>query len=481
MADVSLRARSGVLWSGLLMIPNWVIAIVTTAIMARILSPSDYGLVGMVTGIMAVLTVIADSGLSWATVQHRDLSKAQMSWLFWANVVLGSLLWCLTIVADPAVAEFFRVSQLTGITRILGTTLFLGCLSAQPMALMRREMRFRELSLVDMAAAALGCMTGVMLAIRGWSYWSLVAQAVLTSLTKTVLLLTVSGFRPSVPTVTRHSLRLMCFGGSVTSYCLCDYLGKHIDNVLVGRYFGAEQLGFYARAYFLMMLPSLFVTATLTKVLDPTLAVLRSDHARLGEAYRKTVKAIGFVGFPITLGLAVAAPEVVRLVYGPNWGPVVLLFRILSVAGACQLVYGTVGTLFAAVGKGWDLFIWGLIAYSILTAAIFIGIHWGVNGVALAWTLVMPFIFVGPGLYFGHRAAKIDVSRTFAVLAPPLFASALMALGAAATGSILVWLSKNWMWVLIGKVTSGAVVYLLLCVFLLRRQLRPMLTALRFS
>ena len=469
------------LWSGLLMIPSWVITIVTTAIMARILSPADYGLVGMVTGIMAALMVIADSGLSWATVQHQDLSKSQMSWLFLANVVLGLLLWCLTIVADPAVAKFFRVSQLTGITRILGTTLFLSCLSAQPMALMRRQMRFRELSLVDVAAAALGCMTGVALAIRGWSYWSLVAQAVLTSLTKTALLLIVSGFRPSVPAVTRRSLRLMCFGGSVTSYCVFEYIGRNIDNVLVGRYFGAEQLGFYARAYFLMMLPSLLVTATLAKVLEPTLAVLRSDFARVGEAYRKTVKSVGFFGFPITLGLAVAAPEVVRLVYGPNWGPVVLLFRILSVAGACQLVYGTVSTLFVASGKGRDLFIWGLIAYSILTAAIFIGIHWGVNGVALAWTLVMPFIFVGPGLYFGHRAAKLDVSRTFAVLAPPLFASALMALGAAATGSILVWLSKNWMWVLIGKVTSGAVVYLLLCVFLLRRQLRPMLMALRSS
>jgi O-antigen/teichoic acid export membrane protein len=464
-----------------MMMPSAAMSIAATAIMARILSPSDYGLFGMVTGLTAVLVVIADSGLSWATVQHRDLSKAQMSSMFWGNVLLGLLLWCVAVAADPAVVAFFRVSKLAGITTVYGMTLFLNCLSAQPMALMRREMRFRELSVVDAAAGAMGSITGVALAMGGWGYWSLVAPVVLASFMRVALLLHVSGFRPSVPAVPRHSLSLMCFGGSVTSYCVLEYVGRHIDNVLVGKYFGAEQLGFYGRAYFLVMLPSVFAASTFTKVLEPALAVLRADRARFGEAYRRTLQIIAFVGFPMTFGLAVVAPEAVRLVYGSHWGPVVPLLRYLSVAGTCQLVYGTVGPLFVASGRGRDLFVWGLVAYSILTAAIFVGVQWGVNGVALACASIMAVVFVGPGLYFAHRAAQLDVSRSFEALVLPLLASGFMALSAFAIGSSLAWLGKNWMWVLLGKVTSGAVVYLLSCLFISRQRIPSVLTEVHYA
>jgi len=431
--QISRRARAGAGWSLASLAGRQLIALGATAVLARVLSAADYGLFGMVVAITALMQAFTDLGLSWATIQRKEITRDQIDWLFLINAVFGMLLWIISAFCGKFLVSFYHRPELAGITSVLGASFFFSGCAAQPLALLRRQMRFKQITLCEQWSTLAGAVTGVGAALSGFGYWALVLQVVVQQFAYALLLLLWGGYRPRVPRTVHGMSGLLSFGGYMAAYSVINYFSRNLDNVLVGRVWGAEQLGYYSRAYFLMTVPTLLASGMLNGVMIPALSALRGDRERMAAAFLRSLRWITLLGCPVALGLAACAPEFVRFVYGPRWAPVVPMLLWLCVAGAIQPMQAAVGWLYVVTGRSRDMFFVGLTASAVTVAAFFVGIRFGAVGVARSYAAVNTFLAI-PVMLVGHRIAGLELRRTLAVIAPLFFASIIMATCVVFTG-----------------------------------------------
>ena len=416
--DVGSRARGGVVWSIFQIAGRHIISIATTALLARILSPGDYGLVGMVATLTALLLVFSDMGLSWATVQRDQLTRIQVSNLFWVNIVAGGALWGVCALLAPVVSDFYRQPDLIAITTVMGASFLLSGIAVQPIALMQRQMRYKEIATMEVFSLLAGAGAGIASAIAGHGYWALVVQALVVQVVRGAIALPRSGLGVMAPRSGVNTASLLSFGGLIAINGLLIYLARNFDSVLIGRWWGSEALGHYNRAYFLMMLPSMLATGVLTRLMVPSLAAFQDDHDRFGAAYRRAVALVAFVGCPMAAGLALTAEEAVRLVYGEKWVSVAPMVVWLSIAGVTQPIYNTTGWLFTAAGKAKAYLLLTVMNAVVLVIGFFVAVSHGVLAVSAVYGVLMGVVLLGPSLWWAHKCVSIKLSETVKQLRP---------------------------------------------------------------
>lgn len=481
VSEVGTKARSGAVWSAFQIVGRNVLSIGSTAILARVLSPDDYGLMGMVATLTALLLVFSDMGLSWATVQRKELSAAQVSNLFWINAVIGVVLWLACVLVAPLVAEFYQRPELRAVTAVMGASFLLGGLAVQPFALMRRRMQFRAIALIEVAAVVLAAACAITAALLGYGYWALVVQALVGQGVRLFLAWKPAGLELLAPRSGVGTRDMVAFGGMLALNGLLIYAARTLDSVFIGRVWGAEPLGYYTRAYFLMLLPSTLATTVIANLMVSSLSALQDQPERFGDAYRRAVTMVAFVGCPLAVGLALTAHEAVRLVYGPDWAPVAPMLVWLSIAGITQPIYNTTGWLFTAKARSGMYF--GLTAVNALAllGAFWWGVQSGPLGVAKAYGLVMGLVLVWPALALAHRAASLPLRETGRALLP--VAACLIALVAAVSvaWALALQLQLDWGPALTLKIIAGALAYAVAARYwarsILNRDVLPMLPA----
>jgi PST family polysaccharide transporter len=425
--QISRKVRAGASWSLGSLIGKQLIALAATAILARVLSVSDYGLFGMVVAITALVQSFADLGLSWATIQQKEITRSQIDSLFFINVFSGLLLWATCAFSGRYLVAFYHQRELAGIASLLGASFFFAGCSAQPRALLQRQMRFKEITLSDQWSTLVGAVLGITAALSGLGYWALVLQMVTQQFVSAVLLLALGDYRPRFPRTLHGLAGLLSFGGYIAGYGAINYFSRNLDNVLVGRFCGPEQLGYYSRAYFLMTLPTVLASGMLAGVMIPALSALQHDHQRMASAFSRSVRWIGLLGCPAAIGLAACAPDFVRFVYGSKWMPLVPILLWLCLAGALQPVQTAVGWLYVVTGRGRAMFLIGLVTSSLTVGAFLVGIGYGAVGVARAYALVNTCLAL-PVMFIGHRLAGLQLRKTLTGVAPILFAALVMGL-----------------------------------------------------
>jgi PST family polysaccharide transporter len=458
LEQISQKARAGAGWSLGSLIGRQLISLAATAILARVLSAADYGLFGMVVAITALIQSFTDFGLSWATVQRKDITRTQVDFLFLINVVSGLLLWFTCALSGKFLVMFYHRSELAGIAGLLGASFFFSGCAAQPLALLRRQMRFKEITFYDQWSTLAGAITGVTAALSGFGYWALVIQVVAQQLVFALLLLLLGDYRPRLPRESQGLASLLSFGGYMAGYSAINYFSRNLDNVLVGRFWGAEQLGYYSRAYFLMTLPTLLASGMLTAVMIPALSALQHDRGRMEAAFLRSVRWISLLGCPVAIGLAACASDFVRFIYGLKWMPVVPMLLWLCIAGAVQPVQAAVGWLYIVTGRGRAMFVVGLVASSLTVGAFFVGIRYGAVGVARAYAIANTCLAL-PVMLIGHRIAGMKLRRTLAEVVPLFAASTVMAVCVVITGVLCQ--SADYRSRLLAEITVGGVTYLL--------------------
>jgi O-antigen/teichoic acid export membrane protein len=424
--QMSEKVRAGAGWSLASLVGRQLISLGATAVLARVLSATDYGLFGMVVAIIALIQAFADLGLSSATVQCNEISKAQIDSLFFINAAFGLLLWALSAFCGKFLVSFYHRPQLAGVTALLGASFFFAGCAAQPLALLRRKMRFKQITLCDQWSTLCAAVVGIGAALMGFGYWALVIQVVAQQFSLVLLLLLLGEYKPSFPRTVHGLSNLLKVGGYMAGYSAINYFSRNLDNVLVGRVCGAEQLGYYSRAYFLMTLPTLLATGMLSGVMIPALSALQGDRERMAAAFLRSIRWITLLGCPLALGLAACAPEFVRFVYGPRWTQVVPLLLWLCLAGAIQPVQAAMGWLYVVVGRTRTMFFVGLATSAVMVGAFSIGICFGAVGVARAYAAANTCLAV-PVMLIGHRIAGLELRRTLAVVGPLFIASIVMA------------------------------------------------------
>ena len=389
MVTGNLRAVAvaGAFFSGFGQFFRVMIQILSIVILARILTPSDFGVTAMVFPIIAFATVLQEAGLGAAVMQRETVSQEELSTLFYVNVLVGGGLAALLVVLSPLVAAFYGEPRVGPLTAASGMLVLLGSLSGQPLSLLNRNMRFRSLAIIDIMSLAVGFLLAVGTALLFHTYWAIWLLSFGSTVTTFVLAWALGGFRPGRSAPSRQIFDMLRFGGNMTLYSFFTYFARNLDNVLIGKVWGDAALGLYDRAYKLMLLPLVFVNAPLQRLVLPILTKTRDEAPRYRSVYATALQTALAITMPLVIMLIVNADRVIALVLGPSWGDAALVFHWLSLASLMQLVTTTAGWLYISQGRAYHMMVAGAGSSLVACIAFFIGLPWGPTGVACAYAV----------------------------------------------------------------------------------------------
>jgi PST family polysaccharide transporter len=393
-------------------------------VLARLLDPSDFGLVAMVTAITEVFYVFKDLGLSYATIQESRINHDQVSTLFWINLSFGIIVTILIMLISPAIAWFYHTPQLRLITVILSVNfLFIG-LSTQHLALLKRNMKFISVAVVEITAALTSTVLAIILAWQGWGYWSLVARPLTLGLITTLGVWFFCRWRPGRP-IRKSGVRPMLkFGVNTLVGYLFDYITLNLDKTLIGRKFGSDQIGYYQRAGYLSKIASDTLTMSLTNVAVATLSKLRNEPNQYRRYYLKGLSIISFIGMPLSVFMFIMSKDIVHIILGPKWDQTATIFSALGLGTGMYLIYNTNGWLHISLGRSDRFKRWAMIGTVVYVAAIFIGLAISVMGVAIAYTAAT-FLLTIPCLLYAGKPIGLEIGEILSNLWRPVSAAAL--------------------------------------------------------
>ncbi len=360
----------------------------STVVLARLLTPQDFGLIAMVTAVTGFVVMFKDMGLSMATVQKAEINHGQISTLFWINVVLSLGVMLVIAALAPAIAWFYGEPRLTWITLALAGAFIFGGLTIQHQALLRRNMRFGSLALIQIVSMLVSIVAAIIAAWYGAGYWALVIMRLAGAIAGAIAVWVACGWRPGLP-VRRSGVReMLAFGGNLTAFNVVNYFARNIDNILIGWRWGSGPLGLYSKAYGLLMLPLRQINAPLSAVAIPVLSRLQKEPQRFLSYYRKSLTLAAMIGMPIAVFSFVVADKAILIVLGEQWAGAIPIFRVLGIAAFLGTTAGPgYGWVYLALGHVRRQFFVSIVATGSLVIGFIIGMHWGPIGIATAFSI----------------------------------------------------------------------------------------------
>jgi len=407
--------------------------------LAHILVPEDFGLVAMVMVIVNLFALFKDAGFSSATIQQETVSHEQVSLLFWLNALIGLLLGGLLYLSAPLVALFFHETRLFDIVQLLAWVFVLGGLSIQHEALMRRQMRFRGLMVIEILALLAAALVAVELAMQGFGYWAMVWMQVVAIAVRVVLLWVFAAWLPSLPALKVGARKMVVFASQMTLANVIQYLSKQSDQVLLGWWSGAHALGVYSLAMQMLMLPLRQILAPLTRVAVVTLSRMQSDAVVFRKTYLQLVNIVSYASMPLMAVLAVLADPVVRVCLGEQWLDAVPIVMILASAGWILAVNNAMGWVLAARGEGRRMLRWNMMMAPVMVLAFVCALPLGALGMAWAF-----FAVIYASRYFHFRYVLAGTSISLADLCKAMLYPACLSFVLAVVAAMILWLGADW-------------------------------------
>jgi PST family polysaccharide transporter len=403
---------------------RFVVQFAAQVLLARLLAPSEFGIVAMVMPLVGFVQMFTDLGLLQVTVQKPEITQNELSALFWVSVAVSTGLALLVVLLSPLAAWFYHEPRATAVTAAVGSLLILSGLAAQPMAVMNRQMRFVPLAIIDIAAAVAAGVGGIAAAADGFGYWSLVIMQAANATSMLVLAWAFSGWRPSRPRHVPGLGALLRFGGSVTGANVVNYLSYTMDNVLIGARWGDVQLGFYDRGFRLMLLPVVQIVMPFTRVAVPLLSRLQHIPERYRVAYTRIMRAVLLVTTPAIVFAIVNARPLLLSVLGPRWSPAVPIFAWLGLSALLAPIKLSLSWLFISQSRAHEQFRCTCIGTVIMIGAFLAGLRWGAAGVAAA-TAITSWVLYSPLLcWMATRSGPVRLRDLCDVIYPVLIAGA---------------------------------------------------------
>lgn len=359
---------------------------VSVVVLARLLVPEDFGLIASVGPIVAFVALFQNLGLQQAVVQRPEMSDAELNRMFWIMAAVGLACTVAVVLVSPAVAWFYGDPRMRDITIAAGLPLLLGSISGLPLSLLNRHLRFGRLAAIDVANALFGFLAAAVAAWCGLGYWSLLIGSAASAAVSLAAAWWWSRWTPGRPdfAIDRD---IMSFGANLTGFNLGNFFARNLDNILIGRYSGAVELGFYDRAYKLLLFPIQNIITPLSRVMIPLLSRIQDDKPRFRDLYLQTLWVLAFVTIPGVAALICTSEQVVDILFGAKWQAVTPIFVWLGLAGLVQSVSNTTGWVFICQGETRTMFRWGVYASATTIAAFIVGLPWGATGVAAAYAI----------------------------------------------------------------------------------------------
>ena len=406
---------------------KFLLSFVSQIWLARLISPAEYGLVAMVAPILGFIGIISDLGIGTALVQQKSISQSQISSLFWLNGALSLAVSLGLIAISPAVGLLYHEPKTIAITMAMAAMFFVGSLGIYPAAILTREMRLVARAVIECIAAFVGLVVGVLTAKAGWGYWSLIYLQAAATVTGLLLTWWFARWMPSRPLWDRSVGHIMRFGSSLTVSNIAVYFSMSADNMIVGAVKGKVALGLYDKAYRLVAVQLLQLSAPIGRVAIPLLSRLLGDPPRYASAFRRMVQLPNLISIPALICGMFLSPQIVHVFLGPTWSGISPVFSWVCVGGLASSLYGSASWLFTSQGRGRDQMKWSVITSLISIASFVIGIRWGAVGVASV--AGVGFVAVQTPLIVMAATKTGPVSTRFVIdaMAPVVFSFAVTA------------------------------------------------------
>jgi O-antigen/teichoic acid export membrane protein len=433
-------AISGAKWTSVSAAAASLLQLVQLVVLARLLTPADFGLMGMVLVVVGFANSYADMGVSQALIFRQDTTPEEQSSLYWLNVMAGVGLYLLIVLLTPLITGFFAQPSLEPLILLTSLVFLITPFGQQFQILLQKELIFDRLAQVEIIATVAGTVVAIGGALLGFGVLSLVAGELANATVRAAVLIAI-GWRRWKPALTfspAHLRGYLSFGMYQMGERSLNYFNKNIDKILIGRLLGPELLGFYTLAFNLIIYPISIINPIITRVSYPIFAKLQNEIAMLRQGYMEVMQILALINFPLFFGFAVTAPVVIPTFFGPQWMPSVLIAQILAGVGLIRSTGNPVGSLLYAKGYARLGFVWNLIEMVTQVPGVVLGAYFGgMVGVAVA-CLLLQILYFALSYWLLIRQVVGPCSREYLQsMGAACVMSTVMALGVWIVGMIL--------------------------------------------
>lgn len=427
MNDKGLKKTvfSGGLWTFLSSTGTQLIGFIVTAVMARLLTPGDFGIVAICSVFSGFIALFQDLGMASAIIQRKDTSEDYLSTSFSVSILAGVGLAAGLVLLSPAVAWFYDEEVLKPILIVSSLGFIISPFISIHTSLLTKALEFKKIAFITVVTQVITSAFSIILAYMGYGVWSLVLGKTLGQPLVIPVVWHMVRWRPRFRIVKKCFNDLFGFSSNLLGFNLLNYFSRNMDNLIVGKYLGAQPLGYYSISYNLMLKPLQLISWSLGKVLFPVFSSLQDDPERTRNAYLKVVRSISLITFPMMTGLIIVAEELILTVYGEQWRPAVKPLQLLCLVGALQSVGTIAGIIYNSHGRTDITFKLGAVNTFLILIAFAVGIRWGLTGLITGYIISMVPIFLS-GQYFANRLIGLSMSTFFKTLVPASLSSVMM-------------------------------------------------------
>lgn len=386
------KAVQGVGWSGISKFSRLILQFGITAVLARLLTPKDFGLMAMIAVFTNLVVLFRDFGLTYAIIQRKELTEEHLSSCFWVNVFTGFILSILLCAFAPIIAYFYNEKKITSITIAISSTFFISSLSIVQTALFTKELKFKQLAIIEILGVTIAGVVAAVLAFIGFGVWSLVWQQIVGSVIPVILMWYLSNWKPKFMYKWEKIKDLVDFGLNLTGFNFINYFSRNLDKLLIGKYLGPASLGYYDLAYKLLLFPLNNISEIIGRVMFPLFSAIQDEKKRVSSVFIKSTQYIAALSFPLMFGLLIVASQFIIVIFGPQWKRSIFLVQIMAPLGIIQSIATLTGLIYLSQGRADLLFRVGFIFTVIIAVSFILGINWDVEGLAISYAIADFFI-----------------------------------------------------------------------------------------
>lgn len=375
------KAVKGMAWSAVQRYSTMLIQFVSGIILARLLTPYDYGCIGMLMIFMVLAESMIDGGFGSALIQKKNPTQTDYSTIFFWNMGLSVVLYAVLFLSAPAIASFYGIPLLSNVLRVQGLVLFVYAFNIVQRNQLQKKLNFKVLSIVTILTSITALTVTIVMAYKGFGVWALVAQNMLTALIPALVFWFYVKWRPQWVFSWQSFRELFGFGFYMFLTQLLNQFGQQIQGLLIGRFYNASTMGYYSKANSTERLASTSISKVMSQVTYPLYAEAQDDKAMLGNMIKKITMTLSYVTFPLMFILLLCAEPLFTLLYSDRWAASVPYFQVLCIAGLAYSLQSVNYQSVAAIGKSKTMFVWTFIKRAVGILFVIAGLlFYGMKG-----------------------------------------------------------------------------------------------------
>ncbi|MDE7414476.1 MAG: lipopolysaccharide biosynthesis protein [Muribaculaceae bacterium] len=414
------KGISGAVWASLDRFGFMVIQFTMNLILARLLTPEDFGIIGMLTIFIAISQTLIDGGFNAALIQKKEATQTDYSTILYWNIGFSFVLYLILFVCATQIGKFFKMEILCGVLRVIAVTIVLNAIISVQRARLQKKLAFKTLAVVNLSSYIIGVVSAIVLAKCGYGVWSLVSLQLIYGTCCILLLLIITKWIPSLTFSYSAVKGLFGFGGYLLAANILQTICINIQGIIIGKRFSATQMGYYSQAYRLDQVISASIPQVIVQVMYPIYSSLQDDLVQLNKICLQNMRVLAFIMFPILSTLIIIAEPLIRFLYGDKWMPSVPYFRVLLVGGFFVCLQNLNYYAVASVGKSKALFYWSFYKWGFLLCALLIGMNFGMYGILWGMVLSSINIYI-TNAFLAQKHTKLKIYDQLNTIIPIFF------------------------------------------------------------